>query len=392
MIVEMGRLQLARLNRWCRILRQLDIEERLVDDGALTTEWQQFRTTEPQKSAISGLKPELLVSPAGPLSSKVCLVLHYPTFATKNLFDSSVYDLSNKSIGRVAGSGFNDKNALWLDHFCRRHRTSLKNKSERFVPGKHVEPALLVHHQEWLELCLRTATAKILVIFGKENETYFRHRWGGRLEKMDLWGDYKDISLWLLAPEEDTYDRVERLVLFLCHPEHIGHKRSTELARKYDQQLGLAAQLAGIVQTEEQAKYQEDSVDSADIVELTEDRWDVLKRKDYNRLELVTGQVHVNVACTSCGFPRLDVYPKFLDPAIYLASRPRGFDSIDGRVYLAADATCPKCRCKSVFAPLGKVQYVVHDDFWKGTPRWIPGSEVYTRGKRKRSVDDDGTD
>ncbi|KAI3395018.1 hypothetical protein diail_1907 [Diaporthe ilicicola] len=347
-------------------------------------------------------------------------------------------------VARVAGYGFNDKNALWLDHFCRRHRTSVKNnlKPERFVPGKHVEPAHLAHHQEWLELCLRTAIAKTLVIFSKENETYFRQRWGGRLEKMDLWGDYKDISLWLLAPEEDTYDRVERLVLFLCHPEHIGRskfvslpqvtggsdakfaERSTELARKYDQQLGLAARLAGIVQTEEQAKYQENLVDPADIAELTEDRWDVLKRKEYNRLELVTGEAQVNVACTSCGFSRLDVYPKFLDPAVYLASRPRRFDRIDGRVYLAADATCPKCQSKSVFAPLGNVQYVIHDDFWKGhvkerknsgpdrtslrdlkehevlllppgesTPRWIPGSEVYTRGKkRKRSVDDDGTD
>lgn len=201
-------------------------------------------------------------------------------------------------------------------------------------------------------------------------------------------------------------------------------ERSTELAGKYDRQLGLAARLAGIVQTEEQAKYQENSVDPADTAELTEDRWDVLKRKDYKRLELVTGEAHVNVACTSCGFPRLDVYPKFLDPAVYLASRPRGVDRIDGRVYLAADATCPKCQRTSVFAPLGNVQYVIHDDFWKGhvedmrksgqdrtslrdlkehetlllppgesTPRWIPGSEVYTRGqKRKRSVDDDGAD
>jgi hypothetical protein len=84
------------------------------------------------------------------------------------------------------------------------------------------------------------------------------------------------------------------------------------MARKYDQQLGLAARLAGIVQTEEQAKCQENSVDSAETVELTEDRWDVLKRKDYKRLELVT------VVALVVGSTSRYIKKKNLDPAVYL--------------------------------------------------------------------------
>lgn len=68
-----------------------------------------------------------------------------------------------------------------------------------------------------------------MCIFGKQNEEFFKEKWGSRLGEMKLWGDYKDISLWLLYPEGDDYTRVERLVIFAWHPEYVGQREFKSL-------------------------------------------------------------------------------------------------------------------------------------------------------------------
>lgn len=194
-------------------------------DTTLGLDWEAFQREEPTKSAFNGLKPEHLVSPAGPLGAKLCFVLHYPTFTTKHPNSGQVFDLSNPVIARLAGSGFDDHNTLWLDSFCRR-RNPKTQSGERFQPRKHAEPALLNYHHEWLDLCLRSSTAKVVVVFGKQNEELLREKWGNRLGEMKLWDDYDGTSLWMLYPEnDDTYSRVERLVLFVWHPEYIGRRK-----------------------------------------------------------------------------------------------------------------------------------------------------------------------
>ena len=98
-------------------------------------------------------------------------------------------------------------------------------KGERFQPRKHAEAALLQYHLEWLHVCLSASTSKVLVVFGKQNEEYFRGKWGNRLRELKLSGDYKDNSLWMLYAEGDDDTRVERLVLFAPHPEYIGRRK-----------------------------------------------------------------------------------------------------------------------------------------------------------------------
>lgn len=164
------------------------------------------------------MKVEHLVGPGGSFGAVLCLILHYPSFTSLQVENAVVYDPTNPSITRLARSGFNDENALWLDRFCRR-RVTTNSGGERFSPNRDVEAGVLQHHLEFHDLCLRTATSKVLVVFGTENKEYFKKKWDGRLEEMKLWGDYKDISLWALASEDKT--QVERLVLFLWHPEYI---------------------------------------------------------------------------------------------------------------------------------------------------------------------------
>lgn len=182
-----------------------------------------FRAEEPSKSAIPA-RAEHLVKPAGPPGAAVCLVLHYPSYFSKRPENGSVYDLTNPCTRRLAESGFDDKNSLWLDLFSRRRPTKAKDGS-RFSPCKHAEPVLLEFHLQWLDTCLRTSTAKVVVMFGKPVEEYFKRIWGNRLGEMKLWGGHEDISLWMLYPEGDDFTQVERLVLFVWHPEYVGQRK-----------------------------------------------------------------------------------------------------------------------------------------------------------------------
>ncbi|KAG6364974.1 hypothetical protein INS49_006579 [Diaporthe citri] len=134
--------------------------------------------------------------------------------------------------------------------------TSVK-KGVRFNPSEHIDPAPLQHHRDWMDLCLRTSTAKVLAIFGSEDKEYLTKKWGQRLEELKLWGAYQGFSLWILRPEGDN-TRAERLVLFLWHPEYVTNKQSIEIGRKYDLVLRLAAQLAGITRTPGQISHNKD--------------------------------------------------------------------------------------------------------------------------------------
>lgn len=188
-----------------QLLSKLAEERRVVDDTVLGSAWEEFRTSEPSKNAMQSLRPDHLVLSAGLLGAELCFVSHYPTFTSKRVENGKVYDPTNPTISRLAGSGFNDENTFWLDLFSRRRNTKVKNGG-RFQPRKHAEPALLQHHLNWLDFCLQATTAKVVVVFGKQNEEHFR----------GIWGDHKGISLWMLYPEgDDTCARIERIVLFV---------------------------------------------------------------------------------------------------------------------------------------------------------------------------------
>ncbi|KAJ4414942.1 hypothetical protein N0V82_007655 [Gnomoniopsis sp. IMI 355080] len=295
-----------------RLLSELDKEERVVDEG-WEVDWPAFRAAEPD-----------------------------------------IFDRTNPTITRLAESGFNKENAFWIDQFCRRKQATLKDK-KRFLPRKHVEPAVLSHHHEWLYLCLRKSAAKVMVIFGQENEALFKEKWGDRLKEMPLWGDYKGESLWMLSPKNDD-SRLERLVLFMWHPEHVGRKENIAMGTTYDKQLGLAASMVGIVRSEEQAHFNETSCTTPESIaravaaaEATEeDKFAIIKRgftKRKREKGLTMDDVAVETACTVCQYPRLDVTP------FYFAPDETTGPGVLGR-YEVAYTQCPRCDKPRNFAPV----------------------------------------
>lgn len=322
--------------------------------------------------------PEHLVRPGGSFSSELALVLHYPSYTSRQINDALVFDPTNPSITRLSSSGFNARNALWLDRYSRRRMTSVK-KGVRFNPSEHIDPAPLQYHHNWLDLCLRTSAAKVLAIFGSENKEYFTKKWGQRLEELRLWGAYQDSSLWILHPEGDN-TRVERLVLFLWHPEYVTNselasflistpgaclstdavfeEQSIEIGRRYDLVMGLAAQLAGITRSSGQISYNEtDCTNDGSLKRAAEDedgeaKFAIIKRRKVGKnKDLATGDASLQVVCRSCGYPRLDVEPLFHDA-----------DDTRGRRYQSPYTRCPDCDKDRQFIPVDGSPFVTQDD------------------------------
>lgn len=305
--------------------------------GLLDTRWAAFRAEE---SAASKKDARHLVRPGGSYDANLCFVLHYPPFCSSQVYDGKTYDPGCVSINTLIRSGFDDQKALWMDMYCRRSglRVGTGDQKERFLPVKHVEKSLLDLHIDWAKLVLRSSTATILVIFGKPNRLYLEKLWKDRLEEVTLW-DVEETKFCILWGEGDEPNR---LVFFLWHPEYLTQRKDPDTGKRYDQQLAVIAQMAGIHQSAEQQSYQED--ESQGLREKYHDthgatlsraaRLGVLKRKTNPAKEKkglkLRADTTIEVQCYKCGFIRLDTTPYFIQ---------KGVDEF----YVVANAYCPVC-------------------------------------------------
>lgn len=251
------------------------------------------------------------------------------------------YDPGCVSINTLIGSGFDDKNALWMDMYCRRSglHVGSGDQKERFLPIKHVEKPLLTLHVEWAQFVLRSTTATILVIFGKPNQLFFEKLWKDRLEEVILW-DRQQTKFYILKPSE--YAEPSRLVFFVWHPEYLTQRKDPDTGKTYDKQLSAIAQMAGIHQSAEQQRYQEDvsqglrdkyhDTHGASLSRAA--RLGVLKRKPNAAKEKkglkMRSDATIEVQCHKCGFVRLDTTPYFIQ---------KGGEEF----YVASSAYCPVC-------------------------------------------------
>lgn len=124
--------------------------------------------------------------------------------------------------------------------------------------------------------------------------------------------------------------------------------------REYDRQLGLVAQLAGIVQTEEQARYQENectnpgSIKRATAAAAAEGQnGDTALRRHESLLKagLTISEIPLPVSCTICGSPRLDIQPYWFVPNGRTAPRINS-------VYVAPYVECRHCKMYRNFQPI----------------------------------------
>lgn len=319
----------------------MDNEQRaVINPDQLDTAWVDFTKVEPAAHIApgkpNGAIPQHLVKPSGPLSAAVAFLLHYPSFSVDDITAGVMYDSTNSSIRRLAASGFDDENALWLNTYSRRHSINVgpPKDRKRFNPSKHVEAPILKLHTDLNGLVQRAMTAKVAVVFGGENETYFKRTWAKRLEEVKLWDGS---SLWLLFREGDS-SRLERVIFFEWHPEHLGRAKNPEKGEVYDNHLARVAQMACIKRTPEQETYQKDQ-SQRELDEYTpssmkgKSRLDIIKKTHTGKAKLgvkLEKDAEVLVQCDCCGFNRLDIEP-------YFATRGAH------RFYAVAKGKCPVC-------------------------------------------------
>lgn len=305
--------------------------------GLLDTRWTAFRAEE---SAACKKDARHLVGPGGPYDANVCFVLHFPPFSSSQVYDGKTFDPGCVSINTLIGSGFDDQNALWMDMYCRRSGLYMGtgDNKERFLPVKHVDKSLLALHIEWAKLVLRSTTATILVIFGRPNRLYLEKLWQDRLEEVTLWD--RDQTKFCILWGED--DEPNRLVFFLWHPEYLTQRKDPDTGKRYDEQLAAIARMAGIDQSAEQQRYQEEVSqglrdkyhDTHGATLSRAARLGVLKRKPNAAKEKkgikLRADTTIEVQCYKCGFIRLDTTPYFIQ---------KGVDDF----YVASNAYCPVC-------------------------------------------------
>ena len=84
------------------------------------------------------------------------------------------------------------------------------------------------------------ASAKVEVVFGKPNQLRIEMEFRGRMEDIELWTT-PTVKLTVVF-KESTKATVERLMIFLRHPEYFFHNWTKKSAALIDKQLTVTAQ------------------------------------------------------------------------------------------------------------------------------------------------------
>lgn len=208
-------------------------------------------------------------------------------------------------------------------------------------------------------------TAKILAIFGGENEAYFKAHWQGRMEEVKLWDG---TVFWFLFNEADP-TRLQNVVFFLWHPEHLNRAKNPMKGEAYDKSLGVIAKMASITRSPEQEKYQEtrsqrELDDYAPSPKKGQVRMATLKRTTKSKAEygLVLKKIDiVEVECDFCGLNRLDLTPYFKTMGMY-------------QFYGVAKGKCEICEAKDADGRKGGSYFVPTDltlPWVQAVPYWV---------------------
>lgn len=182
-----------------------------------------------------------LVYPAGHLSAPIACHLHNPTFFVSDPFLRQTDNKSNPTMQQIFQAGFSSLNSLIYDHICRRDRTE-------DVLLFYTKELITIHEDFMLSL-RKSMAAKVEICWGKPVRQRMKELLN--LIPLKLWGDYKDVELFLELDD----DSIVRFVIFVCHPQHFFyHSHFTEdgirfretKGRKQDLYLTVASKLAGI--------------------------------------------------------------------------------------------------------------------------------------------------
>ncbi len=202
-----------------------------------TEEWKKYGVTRPH---------HFLVPPGGQEDADIASHTHNPTWHCSDPLKPVMIDTSNPTINQITQVGFTSDNCFFFDHIARRGETP---DCIKFYPDSVRE----IHEDYMLEI-RRHMKAVIEVCWG----AHVRKRMQACLQlvPLHLWGDFKDIELFLELRDEDSGRRLVRFIIFVDHPQKFFKASTlTERGRKWralhgkrqDLHLTVAAKLGGIL-------------------------------------------------------------------------------------------------------------------------------------------------
>ncbi|KAL1860398.1 hypothetical protein VTK73DRAFT_7365 [Phialemonium thermophilum] len=237
--------------------------------------WQQRRVSR---------RPDFTVRPDGPLEATVACHLHCPSFSVKDPSCARGADHSNVSISQIMRAGFTPDRCLIYDHLFRR---------EALDGIRHYPPEILGIHEAFTRNLRKNMSAVVDVCWGKCVQK--RMLQTVSLERLQLWGPYKDVTLWLEwdDPRSQSDRHLVRFVLFVMHPEAMIFADRSTLGKLQDIHLAVAARLGGITVDE---NYYETNHRRGTYGRLLRVEWE--RQKDLNAE--ATAQVLSCATATAC--------------------------------------------------------------------------------------------
>jgi hypothetical protein len=237
--------QLATLNTVMAAIQGLANRGAITREGDYNLEhkFEEFKARETLAWRELGVErpPEFLIPPAGSLEAPVACHLHNPMFHVDNPHKAILEDASNPTICQLSRAGFSSANSFIFDQVSRRDETEIYLSCY---------PEKLRHIHENFALQLR-----------RQMKAVVENCWGKAVRKrmlecvdlvpLPLWGEYKDMTLYL----EYENDELKRFVLFAYHPQFFcyrtansesGQKWRSLYGRRQDQLLTVAARLGGM--------------------------------------------------------------------------------------------------------------------------------------------------
>lgn len=174
-----------------------------------------------------------LIPPDGPLEATLACHLHNPNFNVSDPYSQQGADESNASISQIMSAGFTPDKVLIYDHTFRR---------EPVDPLAVYPPDALKIHEDFTDMLRKNMSAVVDVVWGAcvRNRMKKTHR----LEEFPLWGQYQGTSVYLEWGK--TSSKLQRIVIFVCHPEAMMYNEPKIAGREQDLSLRVAAKLAKI--------------------------------------------------------------------------------------------------------------------------------------------------
>lgn len=186
-------------------------------------------------------KEELVPASGNMMAASLAHRLHNPSFTTTKVRNGSTADSSNPCTAIVMANGFDNK-IIIVDHVVRR---------EVKDPFIYYPEDILACHEQHLSMVRNHMLAPVEVVYGVPTWERTQKYLQGRLQRLDLWGSYKGIRLFLEWDSAETADRtserqLQRFLIAAFHPQNLLKAWSNSFKAAQDTLLEVAYSLAEV--------------------------------------------------------------------------------------------------------------------------------------------------